>query len=184
MILHPSAVPEHWAVFLIILLLLIGSIAFDEHQSDPSMCGKPEEMGFFGICWGRFPSSICGKPEGMVSSKSVWKSPGGEDFCNPFCLNHPCCWWWMWGWQCKQGSNLIQSVCKHDEREKIDLRTIFPTNLPNSKDNQDPELGNLFLCSRSRTCAESIAADDRKMLGAKFCLYSRASRDCKLYLIK
>jgi hypothetical protein len=29
----------------------------------------------------------------------------------------------------QQGSNLIQSVCKYDEREKIDLRMIFPTNL-------------------------------------------------------
>ncbi len=37
-IIHPSAVPEHWAVFLIILLLLIGSIAFDEHHSQIHPC--------------------------------------------------------------------------------------------------------------------------------------------------
>jgi hypothetical protein len=61
---------------------------------------------------------------------------------------------------------------------------ILPSSLPNSKDNQDPELGNLFLCLCPRMCAESVAADNRKMLGAKFCLYSIASKDCKLYIIK
>jgi len=64
--------------------------------------------GFLEICveiswWGRFPQSIL--PE---SSLLLVVDVGAA---------------------VQPGSNLIQSVCKHDEREKIDLRTIFPTNL-------------------------------------------------------
>jgi hypothetical protein len=94
----------------------------------------------------------------------------------------------MWRRQCNEGvtwynlfANMMKERLENDFSRKPCM--ILPS-LPNSKDNQDPELGNLFLCSCSRTCAESIAADDRKMLGAKFCLYSRASRDCKLYIMK